>query len=58
MEKTLLDKLMHGLDHDFANALHNDHDDQREESMEPEVKREEEKEVVKAEERQAEKEVH
>lgn len=55
MEKTLLDKLMHGLDHDFA-AMQNEQEE-REESIEPEVKREEEKETAKAEERQVEKEV-
>lgn len=43
MEKNLLDKLMHGLDHDFA-SLHADikDDEDREESAEPEQKMKEE----------------
>lgn len=63
MEKSLLDKLMHGLDHDFT-SLHSEMKDEeeREESAEPEHKMKEEaqseKEGAKAEERQAGNEVH
>ena len=56
MEKSLLDKLMHGLDHDFT-TLHHDlkDEEEREESAEPDHKPKEEahpeKDAAKMEER-------
>lgn len=63
MEKSLLDKLMHGLDHDFT-SLHADlkDDEEREESAEPEHKPKEEvhleKDAAKMEEKNTALELH